>query len=50
MILVDIGGATTDIHSALPELIDMNIEERGLVVSNEKQFSYRTVEGNLVCA
>lgn len=25
----------------------MNIEERGLVVSNEKQFSYRTVEGNL---
>ena len=47
VILVDIGGATTDIHSALPELIDMNIEERGLVVSNEKQFSYRTVEGNL---
>ena len=44
---MDIGGATTDIHSALPELIDMNIEERGLVVSNEKQFSYRTVEGNL---
>lgn len=25
----------------------MNIEEKGLVVSNEKQFSYRTVEGNL---
>lgn len=47
VILVDIGGATTDIHSALPELIDMNIEEKGLVVSNEKQFSYRTVEGNL---
>ena len=47
VILVDIGGATTDIHSALPELLDMNIEERGLVVSNEKQFSYRTVEGNL---
>lgn len=47
VILVDIGGATTDIHSALPELIDMNIEERGLVISNEKQFSFRTVEGNL---
>ena len=47
VILVDIGGATTDIHSALPELMDMKIEERGLVVSNEKQFSYRTVEGNL---
>ena len=47
VILVDIGGATTDIHSALPELIDLKIEERGLVISNEKQFSYRTVEGNL---
>ena len=47
VILVDIGGATTDIHSALPELIDMDIEERGLVISHEKQFSFRTVEGNL---
>lgn len=47
VILVDIGGATTDIHSALPEQLDRNIEELGLVVSNEKQFSYRTVEGNL---
>jgi len=47
VILVDIGGATTDIHSALPEQLERNIEELGLVVSNEKQFSFRTVEGNL---
>lgn len=47
LILIDIGGATTDIHSALPELEQLTIEERGLVINNEKQFSYRTVEGNL---
>ena len=47
LILVDIGGATTDIHSALPELEQLSIEERGLIINNEKQFSYRTVEGNL---
>ena len=47
LILVDIGGATTDIHSALPELENLTIEERGLIINNEKQFSYRTVEGNL---
>ncbi len=47
LILIDLGGATTDIHSALPELEDLTIEERGLVINNEKQFSYRTVEGNL---
>lgn len=47
LILIDIGGATTDIHSALPELEDLELEERGLIVNNEKQFSYRTVEGNL---
>ena len=47
LILVDLGGATTDIHSVLPELDELSIEERGLVVNNEKQFSYRTVEGNL---
>lgn len=47
LILVDIGGATTDIHSALPELEKLTIEERGLVINNEKQFSYRTVDGNL---
>lgn len=47
LIIVDIGGATTDIHSVLPELLELDIEERGLIVSNQKQFSYRTVEGNL---
>ena len=47
LIVVDIGGATTDIHSVLPELERLSIEERGLVINNEKQFSYRTVEGNL---
>lgn len=46
-LLIDLGGATTDIHSALPELEDLKLEERGLVINNEKQFSYRTVEGNL---
>lgn len=47
LILIDIGGATTDVHSAIPELEKLAIEERGLVINNEKQFSYRTVEGNL---
>lgn len=47
VLLIDLGGATTDIHSALPELEKLKPEERGLIISNEKQFSYRTVEGNL---
>jgi uncharacterized protein (TIGR01319 family) len=47
LILIDIGGATTDIHSILPSLEKLSIEERGLVVTNEKQSAYRTVEGNL---
>jgi len=47
LVLIDIGGATTDIHSALPELDKLELEERGLIINNEKQFSYRTVEGNL---
>ncbi|MDT8903299.1 glutamate mutase L [Anaeroselena agilis] len=47
MLVIDIGGATTDIHSVLPELDKLTIEEKGLVVTNEKQPSYRTVEGNL---
>lgn len=47
IIVVDIGGATTDIHSILSSLKDMPNEEKGLVVNNEKQVSYRTVEGNL---
>jgi len=47
LILIDVGGATTDIHSAIVELDELKSEERGLVINNEKQFSYRTVEGNL---
>ncbi len=47
ILVIDIGGATTDIHSVLPELENLSIEEKGLVVNNEKQPSYRTVEGNL---
>lgn len=47
LMVIDIGGATTDIHSVMPDLDKLSIEEKGLVVSNEKQPSYRTVEGNL---
>lgn len=47
VLIIDVGGATTDIHSVVPELEKLSIEEKGLVVSNEKQTSYRTVEGNL---
>lgn len=47
LMVIDIGGATTDIHSILPSLEKLSIEEKGLVVTNEKQTSYRTVEGNL---
>lgn len=47
LMVIDIGGATTDVHSVLPDLADLTIEEKGLVVLNEKQVSYRTVEGNL---
>lgn len=47
VLLVDIGGATTDIHSVLPGVDDMREEEIGLIINNEKQVSYRTVEGNL---
>src|SRR5665648_1763 len=47
IIVIDIGGATTDVHSVLPDLVNLSKEEKGLVVSNEKQLSYRTVEGNL---
>lgn len=47
LLVIDLGGATTDIHSILPELADMKDEEKGLIVMNEKQVSYRTVEGNL---
>lgn len=47
LIVIDIGGATTDIHSILPSLEELAIEERGLVVTNARQVAYRTVEGNL---
>jgi len=47
LVVIDLGGATTDIHSVIPELEELSIEERGLVITNEKQTAYRTVEGNL---
>ncbi|MDP4159294.1 MAG: glutamate mutase L [Bacillota bacterium] len=47
LLVIDIGGATTDVHSVLPDLEKLSNEEKGLVISNEKQVSYRTVEGNL---
>lgn len=47
LLIIDLGGATTDIHSVLPQLDELSIEERGLVLTNEKQAAYRTVEGNL---
>jgi len=47
VLVIDIGGATTDIHSILPDLDKLTNEEKGLVITNEKQPSYRTVEGNL---
>jgi len=47
VLIVDIGGATTDIHSVVTAFDDMPDEQKGLVVSNEKQLSFRTVEGNL---
>jgi uncharacterized protein (TIGR01319 family) len=47
LIVVDLGGATTDVHSVIPAYTSLEDEEIGLIVSNEKQLSYRTVEGNL---
>lgn len=47
LVVVDLGGATTDIHSVLPHLDELSIEEKGLVLTNEKQPAFRTVEGNL---
>lgn len=47
LVLVDLGGATTDVHSVLPSLENLADEEKGLIVANEKQVAYRTVEGNL---
>jgi len=47
LVVVDIGGATTDIHSVLPSKKQRPIEEVGLIFNNEQEVSYRTVEGNL---
>ena len=47
VLMIDVGGATTDIHSVLPGVADLRDEEIGLIINNEKQASYRTVEGNL---
>ncbi len=47
IIVVDLGGATTDVHSVIPGLANLEDEEIGLIVNNEKQISFRTVEGNL---
>ena len=47
LVVIDLGGATTDIHSVLPHLEELSIEEKGLVLTNEKQPTFRTVEGNL---
>ncbi|HHV79260.1 MAG TPA: glutamate mutase [Firmicutes bacterium] len=47
IVVLDIGGATTDVHSVLPKLAGLPIEERGLIITDAKQVLYRTVEGNL---
>lgn len=47
VLLIDLGGATTDIHSVLPSTENMRSEDIGLIINNDKQASYRTVEGNL---
>ncbi len=47
ILVIDLGGATTDVHSVIPEYEDMEDEEIGLVVGNYRQMSFRTVEGNL---
>lgn len=47
LIVLDLGGATTDVHSVVPSYAKMSKEEIGLIVTNARQVSYRTVEGNL---
>lgn len=47
IIVIDLGGATTDIHSVIPAYADLPDEEIGLIVSNCRQVSQRSVEGNL---
>ncbi len=47
LIVVDLGGATTDVHSVIPAYADLPDEEIGLVVGNDRQVAQRSVEGNL---
>lgn len=47
LIVIDMGGATTDVHSVIPAYASLPQEEIGLIVTNVRQVSYRTVEGNL---
>ncbi len=47
VLVLDLGGATTDVHSVIPDLASLRSEERGLVITNDKQVAFRTVEGNL---
>lgn len=47
LLVLDLGGATTDMHSVIPDLDALRPEEKGLVINNDKQVSFRTVEGNL---
>ncbi|MDR1656274.1 MAG: glutamate mutase L [Deltaproteobacteria bacterium] len=47
ILVLDIGGATTDVHSVIPMLKELRPEERGLVINNDKQVAFRTVEGYL---
>lgn len=47
VIVIDLGGATTDVHSVIPAYASLPQEEIGLIVTNVKQVAYRTVEGNL---
>ncbi|MDL2314607.1 glutamate mutase L, partial [Desulfovibrio sp. OttesenSCG-928-C14] len=47
VLVLDVGGATTDVHSVIPALGELRLEERGLVINNDKQVAFRTVEGNL---
>ncbi|MDR1796322.1 MAG: glutamate mutase L [Clostridiales Family XIII bacterium] len=47
LLVVDLGGATTDVHSVVPAYEGLPKEEVGLIVASARQVSYRTVEGNL---
>jgi uncharacterized protein (TIGR01319 family) len=47
ILVLDLGGATTDVHSVIPDLASLRPEEKGLIITNDKQVAFRTVEGNL---